>query len=152
MDERVEAVESRRQLIVSEAEDSCELVRPSARIRPHVPFPASEIGELLRFLQLHLARAQSFVLPPPLGDVVRHRDHVRHTTLRIVHGAAMALDPRTSPLGRRKRNSTSRFWPSRTVSKNAFSTRSLSSDEFPETHRTHEILFVSEQPGVAGFA
>src|SRR5207249_502871 len=93
MDERVEAVESRRHLIVAQAEDPGELVRPPARVGAHVPFPAAEIGERLRLLELNVARAQGLVLPPPLGDVVRHRDDMRDATLRIEYGAAMALDP-----------------------------------------------------------
>src|SRR5712691_12811932 len=93
MDERVKAVESRRHLIVAQAEDPGELVRPSARVGPHVPFPAAEIGERLRLLELNVARPQGLVLPPPLGNVARNRDDMRDTTLRIEHGAAMALDP-----------------------------------------------------------
>src|SRR5437899_8493070 len=83
MNERVEPVESRRHLVVADAEDPGELVRPSARVGAHVPFPASEVGEHLRLLQLHLARAQGLVLTPPLRDVVRQRDDVRDATLRI---------------------------------------------------------------------
>src|SRR5712692_1719391 len=93
MDERAKAVESRRHLIMAEAEDLGELVRPSARVGPHVPFPAAEIGERLRLLELNVARAQGLVLPPPLRDVARHRDDMRDTSVRIEHGAAVALDP-----------------------------------------------------------
>jgi hypothetical protein len=93
MDERVEAVETRRHLIVADAEDPGELVRPPARVGPHVPFPAAEIGEDLRLLELNVACPQGLVLPPPLRDVARDRDDMRDTALRIEHGAAVALDP-----------------------------------------------------------
>src|SRR5712691_6317486 len=102
MDERVKAVESRRHLIVAQAEDPGELVRPSARVGPHVPFPAAEIGERLRLLELNVARSQCLLGLAPLGDVPRNRDDVRDTALRIEHGAAMALDP--AYLSARKEN------------------------------------------------
>src|SRR5207247_6641926 len=91
--ERVEAVESRRNLVVAEAEDPDELVRPPARVGPHVPFPAAEIRERLRLLELNVARAQGLLGPAPFRDVACHRDDVRDLAARIEHGAAMALDP-----------------------------------------------------------
>src|SRR5207247_7447262 len=93
MDERVEAVESWRNLIVAEAEDPGELVRPPARVGAHVPFPAAEIGERLRLLELNVARAQGLLGPAPFRDVACHCDDVRDLAVRIEHGAAMARDP-----------------------------------------------------------
>jgi len=151
MDERVKAVESRRHLIVAKAEDPGELVRPPSRVGPHVPFPAAEIGERLRLLELNVARPQDLVLPPPLRDVARHRDDMRDTTLRIEHGAAMALDPAYLSVRKEK----PKFHVPVLAVLDGIEERLLDlflvlGMNLPKRIGPDEIRFVSEQPAVGG--
>src|SRR5439155_8077994 len=151
MDERVEAVESRWHLIVAQAEDPGELVRPSARVGPHVPFPAAEIGERLRLLELNVARAQGLVLPPPFRDVPRYRDDVRDTAVRIEHGAAMALDPAYLSVRKEKpKLHVPVLAVLDGVEERLLDLFLVLGVNFPKRIGPDEILLVSEQPAVGG--